>query len=495
MRRGSWVLLFLALLIPRLAHLRILWIEECYPAAAAIQVLHGKLPYRDFFFDKPPLSAFLYTLWLGYEGWPLRLAGALYALLCCVLIAACAARLWSPREGRYAAALLGFFLTFEIPSAALALAPDLLLIAPHLAAVMMAAAGRPFCAGLLAGVALLVNTKAVFVLAACLFWQWRAAPRLLAGFAVPNLAAAGVLGAYGALGAWWQQVWLWGLAYARDTFVEHPIREGALRLLSWCGFHAALLAGAFLYFRRRAEPHRLRLLGWVLLSLAGVAGGLRFFPRYWFLLLPVAVLAAARGLAITPARFRAALLYLLLIPLFRFGPRYATLATDLVQGRRHDWSDIALNEDSARASAEILHRARPGDSVLVCGYRPDILVYTRLSLGTPFLDSQPLTGVLADRHLRGARLTFPGIAAGNRHALTAYRPAFIVDGLGPYNNSLAITRYPELASWLAGYQEIARTNGSVVYGRRPSVTGPPSTARASPETRPYPPARRPPGHS
>jgi hypothetical protein len=52
-----WAAIAAFVLAARLAHLRILWIEECYPAAAAIQVLRGLVPYRDFFFDKPPLAA------------------------------------------------------------------------------------------------------------------------------------------------------------------------------------------------------------------------------------------------------------------------------------------------------------------------------------------------------------------------------------------------------------------------------------------------------
>ena len=50
--------------------------------------------------------------------------------------------LWGEREGLWAAALLGFFLTFDFPSAVIPLASDLLMLAPHLAAVWMACA-RP----------------------------------------------------------------------------------------------------------------------------------------------------------------------------------------------------------------------------------------------------------------------------------------------------------------------------------------------------------------
>jgi hypothetical protein len=101
--------------------------------------------------------------------------------------------------------------------------------------------------------------------------------------------------------------------------------------------------------------------------------------------------------------------------------------------------------------------ARPADTLLVWGYRPDIFAGSRMLAGTPFLDSQPLTGVIADRHLTDAHSSEPDLAARNRKLLTRYRPSFIVDGLGPYNPALSITRYAGLAAWLADYEVFATT--------------------------------------
>ena len=72
---------------------------------------------------------------------------------------------------------------------------------------------------------------------------------------------------------------------------------------------------------------------WLLLQLVAVAAGWRFFPRYYFQLLPVMALMAARGYTLL-GRCRAMVWLLLLIPLARFGPRYATLAWDLAQHRQ-----------------------------------------------------------------------------------------------------------------------------------------------------------------
>src|SRR5579862_4080197 len=181
--------LFSALLALHLCHSGIVWVEEAYPSAAAIQILHGKMLYRDVWFDKPPLSALIYLLWGAHIGAILRVAGAAFIFACCWMLWRFARDLWGPREGLAAAYLLGFFLTFGIPAAVMALAPDLLMVLPHIAAVYLAWRGRPLLSGLTAGVALLVNAKAFFVLAACVFFAWSSWGWLIAGFAVPNIRA------------------------------------------------------------------------------------------------------------------------------------------------------------------------------------------------------------------------------------------------------------------------------------------------------------------
>jgi hypothetical protein len=445
--RYLFPLLFLGLLAARLCHSGIVWVEEAYPTAAAIQLLHGKGLYTDVWFDKPPLSAFVYLLWGARIGAPLRIAGAVFVLLCCWMIWRFARDLWGPPEGVVAALFVAFFLTFGIPSAVMALAPDLLMVLPHMAAVYLAWRGRAFWSGLVAGIALLVNAKAVFLLAACALWAWRDLPLLLAGFALPNLAALGWFGR-----PYIDEVWRWGALYSEQTFA---FATGFTRTLNWAGFQSALVAGAAVAFWKEKDW---RMLVWLALFLTAVAAGWRFFPRYYFQLLPVMALMAARGYMLL-GRWRAIVWVLLLIPLVRFGPRYVMLASDLVRHREPQWSDLVLNKDS-RAAATIIGR---DGTLLVWGYRPDIFAYTRMPAGSRFLDSQPLTGVLADRHLTSSLATAPEWAAENRRELIRTNPTWIVDGLGPLNPTLAITNYPDLRDWLANYQETARTQFTVIY--------------------------------
>ncbi len=472
--RLFFLLLFALLLAARLCHVEILWAEETLPLAAAQEMRAGKVLYRDIWFDKPPFAPVLYRVLGGEAGWPPRLAGALYGLLCCWIAWGFARDLWGRREGMWAAGLLGFFLIFDFPSSVIPLAADLLMLAPHLAAVWLAYQRRPLWAGALAGVAFTISPKGLLVLAVCAWWapSWA----LLAGFAGVTGAVTAWMWSAGALAAYWDEVWRWGRVYAGTTFVEAPLKNGLLRTLNWAGFHAALViaavgiglrctkldasGGACLSLpagRRPAMPPW-RWIVWLVISLAGVAAGLRFFPRYYFQILPLVVLLAARGFAEMRGRRRAVAL-LLLIPLVRFAPTYFMAARD------GGWRDTAMDRDSRTAATILAAAAKPGDTLFVWGYRPEIYVYSHLPAATRFLDSQPLTGVPADRHLTQSKPVETEESRARRAELGASRPTFVVDGLGEYNRRLALTEFGDLRAWMAGYREVGRSAGSVIYRR------------------------------
>jgi hypothetical protein len=452
-----WFALGTVVLSAHFAHRTVLWVEEAYPLAAAQQMLHGMQLYRYFSFDKPPLTALLPLLWGAYPGVAARVVGALYTMLCSAL----AYRLSLTWEGE-PNQLRGWISTlimvigsiFYIPAAAMALAPDLAMVAPHLAAVYFSRRQLPVAAAIMIAICLWTNSKGVLVALACAAW-------------LPSGALAGL--ALGALQLLlpgnWQWVWQWGARYSADSFLLHPLQQGLLRSANWAGFHATAVVGTGWFFFSKPLPSRWRAAWWLALSAAGVAAGGRFFPRYYFQLLPVVAVLGGVGLARLWAwrpRLAQAALALLLIPTLRFGPR----TLDLLLHGDAGWADTALNRDSRAVASRILRAAQATDTILVWGYRPDILAYTRLKLGAPYLDSQPLTGVLADRHLTSSRPTFPYEAALHRRLLAGLHPDWLVDGLGPMNGALAITNYPDLRAWMLQYDEFARTTHAVIYRRR-----------------------------
>ncbi len=431
--RGEWFALFGFVLFWRLTQLHVLWIEEAYPMVGAIEYMHGRIPYRDFWFDKPPGAILFYLLFGAASGWALRIAGSLYVLLCCWL----GAKL----GGRWAAWLLAAYLSWGIPSAVFAIAPDLLMLAPHLAAVWFAQRGRAWPAGLASGAAFAIHAKGALVLLAALLWNpnWRVLVAFVA--TMPFHFASSVLSR-----GYWEQVWHWGRVYSSNTFVVNPLAEFGKRTLNWAGFHAA----ALLAVQMRASFWTWRHWAWLAISLGSVVLGWRFFPRYYFFLLaPVCVMA---GIALEQMRPRTRwiVLALLLIPALRFGPQnLRLLAGD------DSWDDLALFRDSRQIAATVRAQAKPGDSLFVWGYRPDIQALARLSSGTPYIESQPLTCVFADRHLRPS-VPMPNQGCEERfRKFQSYRPTWFVDGLGPLN--------PQLRYEPPGYEAVERTNTAVLY--------------------------------
>ena len=455
--RLFFLLLFALLVAARLCHLETLWAEETLPLAAAQEMRAGKVLYRDIWFDKPPLAPVLYAALGGEAVWRLRLAGALYALLCCWIAWGFARHLWGGREGLWAAGLLGFFLIFDFPSSVIPVAADLWMLAPHMAAVWMAWKRRPLWAGALAGVAFAASPKGLLVLALCAWWapSWA----LLAGFLGVTGAVTAWLWSAGALAGYWDEVWRWGRLYAGTTFVDAPVKNGLLRTLNWAAFHAAIVIAAVGQASWPVPAGRRRWLVWLLVSLAGVAAGFRFFPRYYLQILPVVVLLAARGFAGMRGRRRVIVAALLLIPLARFAPTYFQAARDA------GWRDTAMDRDSRAAARMVTAAAKPGDTLFVWGFRPEIYVYSHLPAATRFLDSQPLTGVPADRHLTQSTPVETLESRSRRAELAASRPTFVVDGLGEYNPRLAVTEFGDLRAWMAGYREVGRSAGSVIYRR------------------------------
>ena len=510
MRRLVPILAIALLAAVRFCHLDVLWVEEAYPLAAARAMLAGKALYRDIWFDKPPLSALFYVLIDARTGFVLRLSGALFVAFAAWAAWRAASQIWrrapggsapteparvfDPDQGHtdpayeergldvcaWAALLTAFFVTFNFPAAAIALTPDLLTLPFHLLAVGAAAAGQPFLAGLFCGVALGFNGKALFILAVCLLWRWRDAPRLLAGFCLPVALIAAWLASQSALAAYWREVWVWGAAYSRDTPLVQPLSEGLRRTLGWAGFHIALVAAAG-WVLVRERDQRWRLVAWILISLGAAWMGWRFFPRYFFQLLPAVALPAARGFALAPPRWRAGLVALLALPFIRFMPASAQLAAETLRDRPHASHDLALFEDARRAALLVQPFQRPSDTALVWGYRPELYALTGLPPGTPFLDSQPLDGVLADRHLTGSRPTFPALARLNRGALLRQPPpTWILDGLGPLNPRLAaFDPSAGLAPWRNRYEEVGRTRTVILYRLiQPVGSGPGKERRA-----------------
>lgn len=424
------------------------------------------MPYRDFWYDKPPLSAAFYVLIGAKSGWLLRLFDAAYVFATAALLARLASLWWGPAEGAWAALLFGFFTTFYLPSAVIPFAADAVMMLPHVAAIYCAFRNKYLLAGVWCGVAFLANTKALFVLLVCFAWLPSGAVLLSIGFAGATGAALLSLWFAGAWTPYMEQVWRWGLRYASGSPVAHPLANGVSRTVNWLGFHAALAIVTVAAFRTASRRDAWRLGVWLAASFAAVALGFRFAPHYFLQLLPPLVLAAARGWTVAlrsrPRLAYAALVCALVVPVVRFGPRYLTLS---LHPDAATWSDAAMDVDSRRVAAIVNIRKVAGDTLFTWGYRPDVYVYTRLVPDGLFSDSQPITGVAADRHLNATSTIYGDAARANRKLFAKTKPVWFIDGLGLLNPRLAPANYSEIASWMSNYQLVAKTPLTLIYKR------------------------------
>jgi hypothetical protein len=453
-----FVAALVALACLRLCFARVLWSDEDYHMAAALEILRGKLPYRDFWYDKPPLSAFYYLAMGAIPGVFLRLWDAGYILLCCFLAHRLAKSWWGEAEGRIAALLLAFFTTFYLPAAVIPFAPDMLLLAPHLGAVYLARQGRAMAAGVVCAVGFWINVKALFVAAACAFWTLP----VLFSFATAVGCGALVLWVIGAWSGYWQQVWIWGLAYAPGAAIDHPLALAAGRVANWAGFHAALVLSALKGFWSEGQREQVKIGIRLGMSFAAVCLGNHFAPRYFLQLVPPLVVISARGIVLTSRKplMAASLVLLLLIPLVRFGPLYGLMTTHMAS------RDVSLDLDSQQVATRVGMQARAGDTLFVWGYRPDVYVYTRLPFAGFYWDSQPLTGVAADRHLTASKPLVTDQTVARLEAVERSRPTFFVDGLGRLNDNLKPQNFAQMRALLQNYDEVGRTALSVIYRRK-----------------------------
>ncbi len=485
-RRSPFLLfVFLLCLLTRIFYAGFVWADEGLWFTAAQELLRGKTLYGEIWFDKPPGLGLLYAALFAPGVAPLlvvRLFTILYAFAVALLLWRMGRTFWGEREGQLAALLYAFYNATYLHSQALPLGPDHLMLLPYLLSGFLYLQGRPLAGGLLASLAFQLNPKAAAValfLAAHELAERRPgalhrAAMFLGGFAAGTLPWAIYLVSGAKWTAYLDDVWGWGLRYVTVYSPQEWLLRGARRTLNYAGFHAPLFLAAGLLFKYRnsssLKSQVSSLLLWLGASFLGVAAGGRFFPRYYYLVLPFLCLLAARGYVLYreakgPALWRWLMLAGLIVSVLRFHTRTVVLAYEAVSGKKTEymerWDDTAIDRDSRKIASRL-----GAHTLFVWGYRPEIYFYCGCPAASRFLSSQPLTGVPADVHLRESRSVEPDLAATNRaelaRALRAHPPDFIVDGLGHYNPALAMESYPELHAVLADLYE--RQPGEVGHG-------------------------------
>jgi len=302
---------------------------------------------------------------------------------------------------------------------------------------------RPFVAGALLGLAVLMKQHAaVYFLPAlvAVHWRsragcgdargWRDAARLSAGAILPVTCALAAVAASGAF----DRFWLWTVVipaqYAAAATLASAwdgLRASAPPLAApLAGYFALALLGVVQLLRTR-HPARPFLAAFALATLAAIGAGLRFRPHGWLFLAPLVAFLAAAGVSwaasawtarLRPHAARALVGALCVSPLLLWlgweRDYLFTLSGAEISRRTFPGNPFA---ESVEVGHELGQRARPEDRIAIFGSEPQILFYARRRSASPYILTYPLT----EEHESAQPMQQEAIAAIERAA-----PRFVV---------------------------------------------------------------------
>ncbi|HZP26409.1 MAG TPA: glycosyltransferase family 39 protein [Dehalococcoidia bacterium] len=400
--------------------------DEGVYATLAQGLLHGHLPYRDFFDHKPPLIYGWYSLSFLTFGENVQAPRIMAALVLSVTnfgIFQTARLLFSERIGMIAAGIFGA----SVGLAALQINANtevfmlLPLVASLLAFVQGIRDGRArwfFLAGIAGGIAVMTKQVAVWnvmvllLLALCLPrasaepMLRRAGQALLlasgACLAVAVVALPFIIAGAGQdfLFANLQYNWLYALQVSAAGKLQ-GLAVGSLFFVIVAGpLVVGAVTGVALLVQRRNWGAAILLAAWVGACLLGVVSTGRFFAHYWVELLPALALPTGAAIGFGPSQIRRPRLQTAIAWLAGLAIIFSLLMNAQAYlspsaAGKHDAKYPETQAQWDNASQELgryLHEhTLPGQTIYVFGREAQIYFYSDREPAARFLYSQPFT--------------------------------------------------------------------------------------------------------
>lgn len=388
--------------------------DEGEYAVAARAWNEGRLPYRDAFSQKPPLSLWLYRLpaSMGDQETAVRRFGSFVSLLTLVALFFCVPSVWSLESRLAASAAFSSLAALAVGDYGFTANTEVFVNLFSVFSVFFVLRSSPFAAGLAAGAMLCSKQTSMWSVVAFAAAVWALSPtpdrrRRLAlyvlGSLLPPTAFAVYFAGHGALGDYWRSAWSGNARYAAVVLLTGSFGDQAVWFLTRL-LPLFLLAGApalFLGYRAlksldagRGRPVETLAVLWLGGAVAGALTGLFFFPHYFLVCAAPAALLAACGVERMSRGRRLAVAALavwpaLLSPSIHFSDSARARASKLLFPNPL-FECKALGETIAK-------RARPGDSLHVFGSEGSLFVYSGLLPATPHTLSYALTLFPPDR--------------------------------------------------------------------------------------------------
>jgi 4-amino-4-deoxy-L-arabinose transferase-like glycosyltransferase len=425
--------------------------DEGFYATVARMLLHGDLPYRDAFDNKPPLVFAWYAasfLLFGENVWAPRLLVSILLSLTTALVYVEGRLVYSRGGGLIAA--LAFALSLGIARFETDAQTEHFMLLPLVASLVAFTLGRRrgdlrwyVAAGVFAGLAMITRQMAVFPFAAMLLFavqrpergppngagRWIApVAAMIGGAAIVGLAVVATFAILGSFGDLWDAVVVYGWQYSNDT----PVYVKVLNLFTNF-LPVATLAGPWVlmaglgvtyYLRDERRQDLLLLVEWLIAAVVAVVAGGRYYDHYNVQLLPPLALLAPAGVMFVNARWSRPRVRRLFVGVFVFGVGASLVLAGEVYVRssandRHlavypGFERTEWETESQHLADYIRAHTSEGDLIYNLGYQSELYFYA---------DRRPASRYMFDRLFD----VDSGLEAKAMAELTAHAPAMIID--------------------------------------------------------------------
>lgn len=373
----------------------------------------GKLPYQDFFDNKPPIIFLVYMAVLNFAGdftKNIHLFYALLAVFTTFFLYRLASLMFGFRVALLSAFLYGLFSGGVLITGSFANTENLLVFFVIPAFYFFWVAYKKektylfFPSGIFFGLAILSKQVAFWELAAASFFLWQAARRKLllrplmlkavllwGGVLSTVILFVGYFIFKGAGRSFFDAVILYNAFFGRIVGLSQAI-VNLWRAFFWTPrenfFLWALAAlGLFKIYKNRQEERALFVLCWFAASILGVSSALRFYPHYFIQAMPVLSILAGIYLGLTFfTRPTAAKKYLGMILLilaicsflrvewdyyFKYTPLESLINC------RGGLARPKIYKATAEVAAFIRQKTSPRDYIYIWGFWPEIYFYSQ----------------------------------------------------------------------------------------------------------------------
>lgn len=370
-------------------------IDENEYAIAAMKILSGGLPYRDFLIYQPPVIYYFYALGFWLFG-AQNLHGVHFLLqivvfLSCLLIYLAGKKVFSEKAGFFGALFYAVISAIGLPQDMLAANCEILAVLPALLAVWLYFGEFFFLSGCAASFAFLTKYQCGIVLVPLIFSalfkkkNFSSFVNIIIGFIVPVISVLFILRNY-AVAKEALEAFIYITLYAKGPvqanvpyvalkFAVRTFLVALAEMFFWCYLIKGLISGI---------KERAFFLVWFLAGFIPVILGGRMYFHYYFTVFPIVAIIAGAGFE--RYRLQKTLKNVLI------GWTIFMASGFFVYGLYKPHRKLTVKDDWIYVVDYLKNNKEQGDTLFVWGYCPQMYISSGLPAATRFTTADYLTG-------------------------------------------------------------------------------------------------------